>query len=563
MKEEQDTDRNGAKRMSSLCRVEERDGQFVAELIEPGMTREEICAECPPDPRAGKKFDYNLKGILRRLVKEEFDFVGNNREPGNVRHFWYTNVLWTLMTVVQAENPPGSIISSLAQVWKELVVSRRVSYSGMNIISGKQRNAHSNITNAAFPNLIIGIEKEDYFEAFRWVADLLRCHLITAGGQPSRAVACSLVENLAEQGIDLNQTFTMIVVSDFDPAGMFIKDTFVTQLREAGLGDVQEIWAVLNRDQITDTLADMFAVPCEDRNAKTERAKKGEKTKYQNFAKKTGGGLVISGEPHKIELDSVGLPLIKSKLVETINRIIDAPYALKHADVLDTLDERRDEAKSRLYYHLEESKIDPLAEEYLKPVDDLIETIKDGAEGRKEEIEAQKAEICKEEQEKYDKIQKWINMLGKKQSKLLDIMAEKTELEDERIANIEEETENAVSTLQDFKIEQEGNIFGDAKRELQENVDQAIETLKVDFEHLEKKVQIPERDWSGLLETQFEEESADVSISRKEWPYMFLSQLASYLCDQCEDMVQIPDIVVNSIEDELKKFCFENDVEYE
>ena len=545
------------KRMASVCRVEMIDDQFVPTVIEEGMSRDEICSWCPPVKKARGNYDYNLRDVLRWLITEEFDLVGSAREPGNVRHFWYTNVLKTLTEVLQVENSSNVIESTLSQVWRELVISGRVSYSGMNIISGKQRNAYSNIVNSDCPNVIIGIEKESYFEAFKWMGDLFRCHFITAGGMPSRAVTNNLAENLAEQGMDLSQKFHMIGIADFDPGGMFISNMFAQQLREAGLPDVQNTWAVLNADQITDTFVEAYSVPCKDKNAESTQAKKAEATKYKSFADGTNGGLLRDGKPYKIELDSVGEKLIKGELLRTISLIIDAPYALEHSRILDYLDEQREHAKSDLLEEIDRSEIVPVVGEYLEPVDNLIDEIKEQADQEIEDIEEAKTEKCTEEQAKWDRLENAIWRLRAKQQGLETEMREKTEAEDAAIRSIESDRDEEIQQLYNFKQLKEAETFANKREELSANVSGVVDGFKADYEDLKREIDVPEIDWNGYLQDAIEHETGSVEI---EWPGSFAWDLRGYIGRQCRDSVSIPDLGVESIEEDLWEFCEDNDI---
>ncbi len=78
-----------------------------------------------------------------------------------------------------------------------------------------------------FPNVLVTLEKESYFQTFQTFCDLLGINLYAAGGMPSLSKA----EEASRQVHELNETddLRLYTLSDYDPAGFNIDETFKKQ----------------------------------------------------------------------------------------------------------------------------------------------------------------------------------------------------------------------------------------------------------------------------------------------------------------------------------------------
>ena len=81
-----------------------------------------------------------------------------------------------------------------------------------------------------FPNVLVTLEKESYFQTFQNFCDLLGINLYAAGGMPSFSKA----EEASRQLRELNTTddLKLYTLSDYDPAGFNINETFKNQFTE-------------------------------------------------------------------------------------------------------------------------------------------------------------------------------------------------------------------------------------------------------------------------------------------------------------------------------------------
>ena len=79
------------------------DRELLGCILEHGMTKEQIEAAFPPCPAFPGQSDlsFNLRGLVATIIWQEWQRVGQRRPKGNIRHFWYTHLMYTLTRVMK------------------------------------------------------------------------------------------------------------------------------------------------------------------------------------------------------------------------------------------------------------------------------------------------------------------------------------------------------------------------------------------------------------------------------------------------------------------------------
>lgn len=404
------------KRIATICEVKGYDdkGRAQLEVEEFGMGYEEICRHFPPSSNSNK--DYCLSDLLRSIIWEAYT-KEDSVDPGNVRHFWYTHLKYVIRNELGL-GESDSVKNAINNAWKKLINSGLISYEEMNITSAKENVRKSYVTDSPFSNIIIATEKEDLYEDFEWIPELFNCTLITAGGQPSRSVAEHFIQELKENGIDLDQKFYMCTISDYDPAGYYIqkafRDQFELQMKKyGGSGSIEIIRLFVNPDQVTEELVELQGMDYEDSGAISKVAKKSEQTKWETFCKFTDGGLYEEvstksfiteddGEwtdvecldcgvsmlhdgqdyycqmcdtvyrPQILELDAFGNEFMEQaildEVLEIINKTNDESMAMI-PEIMRVFDKQRQEVIDELYEKHKEDWLEPIIQEYLDKVE--------------------------------------------------------------------------------------------------------------------------------------------------------------------------------------------------
>ncbi len=358
------------------------------EVLKKGMILEEFREYFPPlPPQAKQGATFNLAKIIRSIMYEAFMKEGVELEEGNVRNFWYTH-LKKVITEILGLGETDSVRTALNTAWDEMINSGLINYENMNIFGGKESSRISIVKDSPFSNLIIGIEKLDYFNYCSWIPKLFNCTLITAGGQPSRTVARAFIKQLRDLGVDLDQTFYLCTISDLDPAGYYIQDAFRKQFESAikyygGEGKVEIERLFVRKDQVSRELLISEAIPCRDK-AKKEKAKKAEETKWNYFCRQTDGGLYIPEPPGWIgavydvdgvpsvrallEMNAFGKGIVESSIIKELLRIIEDTSdesKIMIPEIMRVFELMRGDAIEDVYNDWYEKLIKPLIDKFL------------------------------------------------------------------------------------------------------------------------------------------------------------------------------------------------------
>lgn len=254
-------------------------------IQEEGMTKAEIEYHFPPAPNSFLTFC--RKGLIRAIIWEEKVQVGKDRPKGSIRRFWYSNLMYTLLKVMD-DRDIGNINTTFQQCLTDLVEHKEFRYSDLNLVSQKNDLCVTYFEDSPYPSVILACEKEDYHQHLKRLAKVFHITYISLGGQGSYQVYEALYDSFIEKGVDLSQTFHIFDISDFDPQGYEIEDTIGKHLNTVGVKNVEIHRVYMTEDQLTPGLVDRRAVPY-DWKKKTVKGNKSALTFYNKFGERTGG----------------------------------------------------------------------------------------------------------------------------------------------------------------------------------------------------------------------------------------------------------------------------------
>lgn len=471
-------------------------------IVEEGMTREELEEYFPPmtiHQNFGNTF--NLSKIIRSVIYEAYVKEGINIEEGNVRNFWYTH-LKKIITEILGLGETDTVLSSINDSWGQMINSGLVNYEGMNIVGGKEDSRLSVVKDSPFSNLIVAVEKVDYFHKYKWIPRLFNSTLITAGGQPSRTVARAFIRQLKDLGVNLDQNFFMCTVSDLDPAGYYIQDAFRKQFESAleyygGSGSVEIRRLFVRRDQVTDELLSAQAMPCRDK-AKSDSAKKAEDTKWEYFCRETNGGIYISTNGKQVrallEMNAFSKEVIEQSIIKELLKIIfetNDESKIMIPEMMRVFEEMKLDVSESIYEYWKKQLIQPLINHFLDDTDKWSTQIsniywenKDTIEERyDEQIDELNKEAREQEPELYEQKDDLEEKISELENKLSDIDAEigeKCSEIFEKVEALESEKEDEITIernkreyrekkLEEFKDEK-ATVFNPLEQELKNNI---------------------------------------------------------------------------------------------
>jgi hypothetical protein len=319
-------------------------------ILEHGMTKEQIEAAFTPRPAVPGRshLTFNLRGLVATIIWQEWQRVGQRRQKGNIRHFWYTHLMYTLTRVMKHMNI-ASIMSCFNEVLKLLVRREGFRYADLNFVSIKSKLCEAIFADSPYPNIILACEKESYHEYLKRLAHVFHVTFISLGGQGSYGAFEDLVFQFMDYGIDLDQEFQILVITDYDPQGYDIQDGAKDHLLRAGISRVTIDRVYLRPEHITDGIIDRLAVPYDVAKGKRS-AIKAACTLYNKFGAKTGGIYKrrTTGERvqffkngngayqvpqltdgpgeytlYRVELDNFDPSVLNQLLIDALERVID------------------------------------------------------------------------------------------------------------------------------------------------------------------------------------------------------------------------------------------------
>jgi len=445
-------------------------GKIETTITNPGMNREELT-------RFFSKKDgtINTEFLIRSIIYEAYNKEGLTGliDGGNVRHFWYTH-LKTIIVTTLGKKDDDSITSGINRAWKWAINSGAVTYEEMGIYSGKESGRLSIVKDSPFNNIIIAVEKQNFFDTFKWIPRLFNCTLITAGGQPSRAVARRFIYELKNDDVNLDQTFHMCIASDLDPAGYYIEDAFKEQFDLAiqyygGIGKVDIHRLFVRKDQVTDELLEAQGNVWEP-----EDDKKSRDTKWNNFCNKTDGGVYIpkpdgwTGETEIIdgkemvrallEMDAFSTTIIEKSFVKELLKIIretSDETKIMIPELMRIFNEIRDTISDELFERWNKELIEPLKKEFMKDTKEWKMFIDEQLDNDKDEIHKEYTNlIFEKKKEKENRVPELYKGKNDLTNKLQELISER----DAKIKAIEEEYEKPISDVRENRDEVQNKI---------------------------------------------------------------------------------------------------------
>jgi len=485
------------RQISTICDTFENPETNVIEtkISNPGMTRGDIL-------QYFSKHDgtCNIELLIRSIMYEAYQKEGlaDMLDDGNVRHFWYTH-LKVILVGIMGKDESDSIKSAINRSWGFAIDSGAVTYEEMNIFSEKESGRLSIVKDSPFNNIIIAVEKLSFFSSFNWLPRLFNCTLITAGGQPSRAVARRFILELKNLSIDLDQDFHMCVASDLGPSGYYIQEAFKDQFEKAinyygGSGKVEIHRLFVRKAQVTPDLLKSQGIPWQPKSDKKTR-----ETIWSHFCEKTDGGLYIpvpsgwngdvfetDGRPMVralLEMDAFSTSVIEKSFVAELLRIIretNDESKIMIPEIMRIFNELKNEVSDEVFEKWKRILIDPLKEEFLKDteawevfIDETDEKDKEEINDRYEELfdekEREKREREPELFDEKDELEEIINLLKAERDKKIEEIEESYDEQlkgseyiledvDEGIAEKCEDINNEINELVDEQNDELGSV---------------------------------------------------------------------------------------------------------
>lgn len=180
------------------------------------------------------EYPVNVALLMRNIVWQTKDRIATGkREPLRelIRTFWYMHIKPTLSRVDALANETdqyAQLIANIVYMVKEISV---MEYKDIGFRDENQ--AHRSV--GANANIILFSEKLGHQNFLSDIADKYKVSILALGGQPSVLTSEYFVDIIRERGVNLQRSFYLFSIVDYDTSGWIIRDAFLNNLRFYGI----------------------------------------------------------------------------------------------------------------------------------------------------------------------------------------------------------------------------------------------------------------------------------------------------------------------------------------
>lgn len=211
------------------------------------------------------------------LADDELQWRGET-DANSLRDFWYNPT----KPIVEPVFPDSKtdLDSRLSERMSKAVKEGRVTYRGLNILDdSRERDIYSS---SAESDRILFVEKNSTYRKLKPLAEVYEMTLVSGGGQAALAMIEDLVRHLDGFGGDSNDGYEVFVLSDYDPSGYSIWQSFVDRCKTLGLPITSVERIGLSPEQLTDEQIDRqrFSPPDQDSDDREWLADHGIEGRY-------------------------------------------------------------------------------------------------------------------------------------------------------------------------------------------------------------------------------------------------------------------------------------------
>lgn len=266
-------------------------GSLRARLRKAGIRHYDVLIHDQPKEWLIKNFkqgatDYpvNVARLMRNIVWQTRERIAKGEKPPLkelIRTFWYMYIKPTLSRVnalAQETDQYAQLIDNIVYMVKDIQVMR---YEDIGFRDENQ--AHRRV--GANANIILFSEKLGHQDFLSETAEKYNVSILALGGQPSVLTSEYFVDSVRKAGVNLQRSFYLFSIVDYDPSGWIIRDAFVNNLKFYGITHTRVI-DLIHPDMLTpeELMLARFQIPyTEAMRAKNQGwLKQVRKRHYQN-----------------------------------------------------------------------------------------------------------------------------------------------------------------------------------------------------------------------------------------------------------------------------------------
>jgi hypothetical protein len=194
------------------------------------------------------EYPVNVARLMRNIVWQTRERIAKGEKPPLkelIRTFWYMYIKPTLSragALSQETDQYAQLIDNIVYMVKEL---RILKYKDIGFRDDNQANRRI----GANANIVLFSEKLGHQAFLSDIADKYNISILALGGQPSVLNTEYFVDTLKKAKVNLQRSFYLFSIVDYDPSGWIIRNAFVNNLRFYGITHTR-VFDLVNPDML-------------------------------------------------------------------------------------------------------------------------------------------------------------------------------------------------------------------------------------------------------------------------------------------------------------------------
>jgi len=264
-----------------------------------------------------------VRQLMGNIIWQAYNWIQEGKIPhfeGNLRSFWYSHIKPVLARL--GIDLKGQY-KALSDTFVDYTASYRLfKYKDFGFADDNEEYRKIGKVNA---NVIVYAEKMGHWKTLQILHEQYGVTIIALGGQPSQLSTEYFVDEL-QKVLPLDGDFYLFGVTDFDPAGWIIAESFATQLGVQGMRAIKNViygsdpWCVKDMRPCHLILPVYFTTDEIELNkyeVPNETAE--QQTKVKNWIAKGGG---IDGQPYGLEADAMDRVKLRALFYEKAKDVL-------------------------------------------------------------------------------------------------------------------------------------------------------------------------------------------------------------------------------------------------
>lgn len=264
-----------------------------------------------------------VRQLMGNIIWQAYNWIREGKIShfeGNLRSFWYSHIKPVLARL-------GIDLSgqykALSSTFVDYTASYRLfKYKDFGFADDNEEYRRIGKVNS---NVIVYAEKTGHWKTLQILHEQYGVTIIALGGQPSQLSTEYFVDEL-QKVASLKEDFYIFGVTDFDPAGWIIAESFATQLGVQGMTAIKNViygsdpWCVKDMRPCHLILPTYFSTDEIELNkyaVPNETAE--QQTKVKNWIAKGGG---IEGQPYGLEADAMDRAKLRALFYEKAKDVL-------------------------------------------------------------------------------------------------------------------------------------------------------------------------------------------------------------------------------------------------